>query len=415
MMNAKAPRIAIIGKFNTDLAEQILCEGFGVVFFRDILHSKQTPHNIIVCPVDFSSKATVLKSLAASKDLNIVGTVAVYEAYIPAQHWIAGYYGVPHATERVIEAATDKRLMRECFQKNAPHITPAFRLVKSEKDLKIFAEQYGFPLILKPTNLMKSLLVTKSGSLPELLNHYRKTIRDIREVYEKEGVRRVPGIIVEECLIGSFHSIDAFVDNDGIIKTLDPVDLVMGMELGLDDNFNYLRILPSKLGATDVSAARRLAEDAIRAIGLKNSPAHIEFVRTKDGVKTIEIGARVGGYRPRLYSASFGINVLRAQIAVGQGECVSLKKSGPQKWSALFEVFPTRSGHIHSIRSINKLGSRASVTYVSVKRHFGDIVGPAKDGYRAVAVIFLVNEDEVVFRNDIDFVKKNIRVRLMRK
>lgn len=415
MIDRERPQIAIIGKYNADLAEQILRDGFGVVFFKDPHHSKQTPRGIIVRPVDFSLKASILKSLAASDDLHIVGTVAVYESYVPAQHWIAGYYGIPHASDQAVAAATDKRFMRACFRKHAPHITPAFRSVRNEEDLRTFAKRYGFPLMLKPTNLIKSLLVTKNASLPELLKNYRKTIRNIGKIYEKEGILKTPGIIVEECLVGSFHSVDTFVGDDGSVKTLDPVDLVMGTELGLDDNFNYLRTLPSRLGAADVSAAKRLAEDAIYAIGLRNSPAHIEFVRTKTGMKVIEIGARVGGYRPRLYAASFGINVLRAQVAVGQGKPVTLNKTGLKKRSALFEIFPERRGRLHSIRSINRLSSRKSVTYVSVKRRFGDIVGPSKDGHRATAVVFLVNENEATFQDDLAFVKKNVRVRLLRK
>jgi carbamoylphosphate synthase large subunit len=415
MSRMKSGKIAIIGKFNVSLAEQIAKDGFEAVFFKDQRHSVNSPKTIACYPIDFSSKATVMKALKSLNPLNMIGTVAIYESYIPAQHWIATFYGVPHATQKAIEAATDKRLMRECFKKNAPHITPAFRLVRNKTDLESFATAHGFPLMMKPTNLMKSLLVTRNDTLPELLKNYRNTIKNIKRVYEKEGAHRTPNIIIEECLIGSFHSIDAFVDTKGAITTLEPVDLVMGTDIGFDDTFNYLRILPSRLAGSETTKAKRLAIDAINAIGLTNSPAHIEFVFTKDGPKIIEIGARVGGYRPRLYQASFGIDMLRAQIAVGQGKSVALKKTGETKQSALFEIFPEERGHLHSIHSINKLTSRKSVTYVSVKRRFGESIGPAKDGYRAAAVIFLVNEDPAVFQDDLDFVKKNIRVRLMRK
>lgn len=268
--------------------------------------------------------------------------------------------------------------------------------------------------MLKPTNLMKSLLVTKSQSPDELLKNYRETAKNIGKIYEREGVRRAPNILIEECLIGSFHSIDAFVDDHGVITTLDPVDLVMGTELGLDDNFNYLRLLPSRLKKWESAQAKRLAIDAIRAIGLKNSPAHIEFVSTESGPKIIEVGARVGGYRPRLYGASFGINLLQAQIAVGRGKRVALKKRNCGKYSALFEIFPEKRGRLHSVNYINRIKTRKSVASVSVKRRFKEVSGPAKDGFRAAAVIFLTHVDKKPFQDDIDFIRKNVSVRLFK-
>lgn len=116
----KTGKIAVVGKFNAALAEQILRDGFEIVFFKDKHHPTRSPATVPVYPIDFSSKVSVLKTLKSLDILHVIGTVAVYESYVPAQHWIAGYYGIPHASEHAIAAATDKRLMRECFKKTPP-------------------------------------------------------------------------------------------------------------------------------------------------------------------------------------------------------------------------------------------------------------------------------------------------------
>lgn len=406
-------QIAIVGKKTTELVEEIERQGFAPILLRDNGIAPALPTSIESYGIDFTSKASVLKSLKKYPRLRIAGVVAVYENYIPAQHWIANYYSLPHSSGASIEAATDKKVMRECFQKNAPHITPAFQVVSNERSLKHFALQRGFPLMLKPTNLTKSLLVTRSGSLDELLKNYRRTKKIIRATYKKEGVQKKPAILVEERLVGSFHSIDAFVDTMGHIKTLDPADLVMGTELGFDDNFNYLRTLPSRLTPLQTAQAKNMASDAIRAVGLRNAPAHIEFVFTKSGPKIIEIGARIGGYRSRLYKASFGINLLQAEIDLARGVDVSLKKTGAVKYSALFEIFPKKQGLFHSVRSLSSLKKYPGVQYVSIKRRKGELVGAAKDGFRAVAVILLVHPDKKIFEAVATLVQERIRVRLV--
>jgi glutathione synthase/RimK-type ligase-like ATP-grasp enzyme len=64
--------------------------------------------------------------------------------------------------------------MRELFATAPTKISPDFAVITSEREVRDFAAQHTFPLIIKPANLSKSLLVTKSSSLEELLMNYQK-------------------------------------------------------------------------------------------------------------------------------------------------------------------------------------------------------------------------------------------------
>ncbi|MEI9966451.1 MAG: ATP-grasp domain-containing protein [Candidatus Moraniibacteriota bacterium] len=360
------------------------------------------------------SKKALFASLKKCGHLRVWAAVAVYEHFILVQHWVSEYFHLPFSPEASIEASTDKRLMRELFFKHAPHTTPRFQEIKNEKDLVMFSQKFSFPLILKPANLTKSLLISKSASLDELLKNYRYTKKKIRDVYKREGSLRTPKILVEEFLEGSFHSLAAFVDSRGSMTLLPPVDLVTAHELSKDDTYIFGRRLPSKLTRKEEALSRKMAEAAISALGLRNSAAHVEFVYTQSGPKVIEIGARIGGYRPYLYRTTYGLNILKYQIDLAHGKPTPPRPSRPAEFSAVLEIFPEEEGVLHSIHFLRKAAGRESVRSINRKRAVGERVGPAKKGFRACAIIFLASPKKTTLEKDVDFIQTHVKVRLKR-
>ena len=133
--------------------------------------------------------------------------------------------------------------------------------------MQAFADAHDFPLILKPANLSKSLLVTKSCNLDELRANYERTMAKIGEIYQKYAPDRAPKLLIEEYLDGSVHSVDAFVDAEGtphVMKEI--VDYQTGYEVGYDDNFHYSRLLPSRLSPEEQEAFLKCAELGCRAL-----------------------------------------------------------------------------------------------------------------------------------------------------
>jgi hypothetical protein len=257
---------------------------------------------------------------------------------------------------------------------------------------------------------VKSLLVTKSNDLDELLANYRKSLALLQETYKKYAPNRTPKLIIEEFLEGSIHSVDAFVNHDGIPQVLDQVvDYQTGYDIGYDDNFHYSRILPSKLSPADQTALRHCAEIGIKALGIKNSPAHVEIIMTSNGPRIVEIGARNGGYRERMHGLANGIDITGAalELALGKTPHVIAKKEEP---CAVLELFPHTAGIFRGIQNIETLKSLKSLEYLALKVDEDQYVGKAADGYKMCAIIILHHADSLVFERDLETVNTSVRV-----
>ena len=401
--------ILIVGREFTGLIDHIKSIGANYCILRDKKLTKVGKEKDKYDYADFSSRETILAALE-SLPWQPDACATIYENYVLPAAIICEYYGLPGMPVASAEACTDKYLMRSLFAKAPESISPDFAEATSLEVVKDFAAKHDFPLILKPANLAKSLLVTKSSNLSELIENYQRTVEHINAVYAQYAPDRQPKIVIEEFLEGTVHSVDAFVDSDGtphVMKEI--VDYQTGYDVGYDDNFHYSRIMPSKLSDEEQAKFLYCAELGCRALGMKNSPAHIEIIMTAKGPRIVEIGARNGGYRERMYRLACGINTTENALKVwlGQQPEIVAQKHEP---IAVLELFPKVSGNFAGIAHQKELEQLPSLEYLSVKPAPGAYIGKSSDGYKMAAVVILHHSDAAQFNQDLDFVNRNVYV-----
>lgn len=402
--------ILIVGQNISNFTEYLNTHNHTYTFLQDqVKVTPATPVNDGRVIADFSSNEALFQAVD-QLEIKPDAVIAIYENYVLYAALIADHLNLPGLPLESAYACTDKYLMRSLFAKAPEKISPDFAIVESEEDLKAFASAHKFPLILKPANLAKSLLVTKNTTPEELLNNYRKSIELIHDVYHKYAPNRKPKLIIEEFLEGSIHSVDAYVDSDGTPFVLEQVvDYQTGYDIGFDDNFHYSRILPSKLSQEDQTALRQAARVGIEALGMKNSPAHVEVILTKNGPRIVEIGARNGGYRNRMHWLANGIDITgnALRVALGLKPEIQATKNDP---CAVLELFAKNAGVITEITNEETLKALPSLTYYSRKKDNGEYMGKAADGYKTAAIIMLHNSDVEQFNRDLSFVNESVSV-----
>ena len=403
-------RILIVGKSFSGLTNFLKEHSYDYIVLKDELGAKHPNKKLkhrVLC--DFSSKEAVLRTVDGIGK-KIDGVITIYESYVLPAAWIAEHLGLPGMPPDAAEACTDKWIMRQRFAAAPEKVSPDFALVAGEDDLRNFAASHSFPLILKPANLAKSLLVTKNHSLEELLASYQRTMGQIDAVYKKYSPNREPKLLVEEFLEGSIHSVDAFIDANGEPHVLEQiVDYQTGYDIGYEDSFHYSRILPSKMSPEGQAAFRHCAAIGIKALGMRSSPAHVEIIVTKDGPRIVEIGARNGGYRERMHWLANGLDIqaIALQLALGQQPEIQAVKNDP---CAVLELFPKTSGKFVRLENEAALRALPSLAYLSVKAKSGQYVGKAAEGYKMCAVVMLHNSDADQFARDLDFVNESVFV-----
>lgn len=402
--------VLIIGKKFSGFVKFLEENGYEYTELRDIkttkFPEKKFRHRVVA---DFSSREKVLEAVD-SLPVKPDAVFAIYENYILPAAWVAEHLELPGLPVAAAEACTDKYLMRTLFREAPEKISPDFREVQSLEEVQEFARGHDFPLIMKPANLSKSLLVTKSCDMEELVANYKRTMAKIGEIYKKYAPDREPKMLIEEYLDGSVHSVDAFVDAEGVPHVMkEIVDYQTGYEVGYDDNFHYSRILPSWLSAEEQKEFLKCAEMGCRALGMRSSAAHIEIIMTKSGPRIVEIGARNGGYRERMYRLANDIDVMKnaMRLALGEMPEIEATKNEPV---AVLELFPREAGEFVRLSAQEELEKLESLEYLAVKAEAGKYIGKSSDGYKAAAIIILHHADKEVFTRDLEFVNKNVRV-----
>ncbi len=83
---------------------------------------------------------------------------------------------------------------------------------------------------------------------------------------------------------------------------------------------------PSRLDAGTQEEIRKVAAQAVRAVGIENAPAHVEIKVTEEGPKIVELAARLGGdfITSRLVPLSTGIDMVGASVLLATGEAPDL-------------------------------------------------------------------------------------------
>ncbi|HEX9804382.1 MAG TPA: ATP-grasp domain-containing protein [Candidatus Dojkabacteria bacterium] len=386
----------------------------GIIIDLQDKPSKSLEDNYKILRLDMSSKKALFKNLKEHPNLKIDLTIARYENYVIQNTWICEYFNIPYFSERTAIVSRDKYLMRKAFQKKYPEITPTFRVVKNLKEAEEFVSKTGFPVMLKPTNFAKSLLINKNTNLIDLkkkFEYMQKAIPEIRKRYKYNDLETE--IIIEEYIEGSKHSIQAFTDSVGNVYNTPIVDILNAEDVGWDDSFQYSRTLPTSLNASQIQEINTAAQKGVKALGLTNSAAHIEIILTKENkAKIIEIGARMGGYRPKIYRYSYNLDLNGLEISCQSGAIGEEFPNNIQfkAYCRAYEIFPNETMQFTKIIGEDVLKKSNSVIYYNLKATEGETVGMAKDGFKACVVIMICAKSKSEFNNINNYIENNVRV-----
>lgn len=145
----------------------------------------------------------------------------------------------------------------------------------------------------------------------------------IRETYEYSlGNARNGTVMVEEYMHGPEVSVEIMV-MDGEPHILAITDKYI---TPLPYFVELAHCEPSRLDAGTQEEIRKVAAQAVRAIGIENAPAHVEIKVTEEGPKIVELAARLGGdfITSRLVPLSTGIDMVGASVLLATGEMPDL-------------------------------------------------------------------------------------------
>ncbi len=256
--------------------------------------------------------------------------------------------------------STDKGEMIKCFaENNVEH--PWFYIVDSDDKFNETKSLVTFPCIMKPTDSSGSRGVMLLNSVDELEKAYDYT----------KSFSRCGAVIIEEYLKGSEVSVEV-VAVDGTPNVLQITDK---LTTGAPHFVEMGHSQPSRLPESDKNDISDLAKRAVKSVGIKNGPAHVEIMLTDNGPKMIELGARMGGdcITTHLVPLSTGIDMIKSTIDISCGIKPDIERKF-NKASAI-RYFNVGHGTITNISGVEEAQSIPGVIEITFVKSIGDTVG----------------------------------------
>ena len=205
--------------------------------------------------------------------------IGACDTSVVSASYVCSKLGLPGHSMQTAICATDKLKMLEAFERHdVPH--PMFQMLKQE-DLDSFSMEIPYPAISKPVNSSGSrgiAFISDASKLREALDCSLCAAPDGR-------------ILIEEYMEGPEVSVEVLVVNG----TPHVFQITDKQTSGSPHFLELGHIQPSSLPELIKKQVTKVAKQAVIAVGINNSPAHVEIKVTPAGPKMVELGARFGG------------------------------------------------------------------------------------------------------------------------
>lgn len=314
-------------------------------------------HTVVDC-LDLEKLTAAAREVA--RDHDVAGVYCYDEVYIETSAHLSAALGFPVLDPDAVARCRDKSAAREALR-DAGLPQPASRAVASLEQARAFADEVGYPVIVKPRNLGGSLGLSKAEGPDDLDRAFALT-----DGTRMDGIRQFDDyVVVEEFLDGPEVSFECVVHR-GECTPLIVARKVLGgsgdlafEEIGHDVDANDP--LLTDPGMLD------LLTRAHAAAGFTDGFTHIEFKLTPDGARhVIEINARLGGGMiPYLGLLTSGVDapLAAAHVVAGRPPAVAFPK--PLRAASIRFAYPPYDMEVTSATAHREL-MRPPVTEVEV-------------------------------------------------
>jgi len=360
---------------------------------------------------DPRSETSIHKALKEHKE-SLFSVVVRGDDGIPMQKRMIPHIPyMPSPTAASLKWATEKISMRERLRDYNTDLTPSFMVVHevNPKILRQIEEKVSFPLIVKPSGLGASRLVSICYHKEELDTVLKKCFKTIKAVYKETQGRGEPEVLVEAYMEGSMYSIDGYVDAKGRISFCPAVYVKTGKEVGFDDFFGYRQMSPTILKKDNIERLEATAAQSVHALGLRSTSVHIELIRSEHGWKIVELAPRVGGFRHQMHKHTHGIDHTMNDILIRAGEKPIIPKK-LKGYAVAMKFFAKKEGKLKRIVGIKKIKELKSLKKLIVNKQAGDSCKFAKHGGSSVFNIIMSNADRSKLLADIRRLEQTIDI-----
>jgi hypothetical protein len=309
------------------------------------------------------------------------GLLSFSESAVIAVATVADALGLPGIGVETARTSRNKLLMRQAHERgDVPR--PSFRMVPSLAAALEAAEEFGYPVILKPTLGAASNFVFRADDPDEVRLRFPQVEDGMRQMswftMEADGTDFGPkGVLIESFLDGPEYLTEALAW-DGEVYLGSIVDRVTVEGTTFDDDVHHA---PTSLGPEQVADVHRAITAAARAQGIRRSVMHAEVRYHQGRPHLLEIAVRPGGggldYFARI---SAGYSPIRVMMDVARGQWPGVSHYHPTSVHTAGLCLISGAGRVEEISVPRSVAESDRVFFLKVTAKPGDVIKRPPDG-----------------------------------
>jgi carbamoylphosphate synthase large subunit len=324
---------------------------------------------------------------------------ATVEAHIMAAARVREATGIPGTSERTAYLCRDKPAMKEELRNAGIPCAQSVRADNPETTRE-FANQVGYPLIIKPPDGAGASATWKVSNAKELEN-----------VIIEAGIADGVEVAIEEFIEGHEGYLDTLTIDGEIahefITHYYPNVLVAMRERWISPQM----VTTNRIDAEGYQEVRQMARDVNRVLGIDTSATHMEWFAGPKGLKFSEIGCRPPGVGQwDVYNAANEFDIyLEWASALTHGRP---KKAPSRRYSAgMIALRPDCDGHITGYSELETIQQEYGECIVaSHLPDTGSATQPVEGGYMANAWMRVRHPDYDALRHIMNTIGKTVKV-----
>jgi hypothetical protein len=262
------------------------------------------------------------------------------EVGLPVGALMARELGLLAPTVEAVHACVNKYHSRRLLAKAGLPVPP-FSLVEDAAQARRFAREHGYPVLLKAVASSMSRLVrlvAAEQELEEAVASLRQNLPGSADLQRLAGFARAAGLEMgcdpfRQFLVEGFAE-GVPVECDGLLLGGEVCSFgVLEQVLSSDPPFFFEGyLLPAQSAEVDSEQVRRVAEAAVRALGLADAGFAVEMRAGRAAVQVVEVNGRLGlddGFA-QMFQMRNGLHPMlaAARLALGDRRAPVLRHSG---------------------------------------------------------------------------------------
>ena len=382
------------GRHQRRAIEQARARGLRVVSVDRNEHAPGLASADVAEVVDFTDVVAVTE-VGRRHSVDGVLTVSADRA-VPVVAAVAEDLGLPGIGRSTAELMTHKLAMRRALAAGGiPQ--PPHAALGSANDVDGAIAASGLPAVLKPAD---------SGGQRAVFRV--ETAEDVRSNLDEAVTESPTGEAILEAFVDGIEMNGIVIARRGEAQLLTLSDRLRPPGIGF--GVGWMHVYPPSIPDEQRERAARIAEKAVRALGLHDGIAFPQLIASPNGeVVVVEVAARIpGGQMADLVRHAVGVDLVEIALAQALGEEVGDELALPRFSQPLAIRFftaqpgPLPTGRVVRIGSLDPILAAEGVVQADTYLELGETIRPVRrDGDRRGYVIAVADtREEAVARAD---------------